>query len=132
MPRIFTLLEPYKSGILKMRADTIEVTNETMEVILLLIAPDPNQVIQMAYGGGVSAGMGGAGLHCHAASQFVPRDGKTTKKSVPPGAVEKLRMSGPKVYVTVLSDDSLKVWDTDIIMKKSDKLRVYASSALRT
>jgi hypothetical protein len=128
------MLEPYKSGVIsmRMRANKIKIINETSQVILLLIAPDPNQVVLMENGRGVSAGMDGAGLHFHAASQFVPRDGKTTKKSVPSGAVEELRMSSPKVFVTVLSEDSLNAYDTDIMMEKSDTLRVYASAAQRT
>jgi hypothetical protein len=125
MHRIFTETKTYKAGLLKMRKDTIKLCNETRVVIQLLVAPDPNQVILMQIGGEVSAGISGAGISCNAARRFVPRDSRTSKKYLPPGAVEKLRMASPKVFVTVLSDDSLKDWDTDLVMEGGDILRIY-------
>ncbi len=124
MQRIFTELKP-KSGWLKGLTDIIKLCNETKEDIQLMVAPDPNQVVLMKIGGDVSGGVSGAGISCNAVRQFVPRDARTCKKSLKPGAVEVLRLPSDKVYVTVLRNYSLKEWDTDIVMMKGDTLRVY-------
>jgi hypothetical protein len=122
---VFTRLVLYQPRMLWSRKDKITIINETSEIIQVLIAPDPNQVILMERGAGVSAGLDGVGVYGHIARRFVPKDGKTTKKLMPPNTVEVLRLNSPKVYVTVLSDDSMKEWDKDIVMHKSDKLQIY-------
>ena len=126
MPRIFTQVTPFKSGFMKVKKETIKLCNETRDVIQLLVAPDPNQVMLMELGGGVSAD--GAGISCNAVRRFVPKDSRTSKKFLPPGAAEKLRLASPKVFVTVLSDDSLKSWDTDLVMQWGDTIRIYVNN----
>jgi hypothetical protein len=128
MPRIFTEMKPYKSGWMKTQKETIKLCNETRTVIQVLIAPDPNQVILMALGGSVSAGIDHAGFSCNAVRRFIPKDSRTSIKFLPPGADETLRMASPKVFVTVLSEDALKSWDTDIVMQKGDKVRIYVNN----
>ena len=128
MQRIFTESKPNRS-LLKVQKDTIRLCNETHEVIQLMIAPDPNQVVLMKLGGKIGAGIDGAGISCTATRGYVPRDTRTSKKFLPPGAMEKLRLPSPKVFVTVVSNDSLKEWDRDIVMMKGDTLRVYVSSS---
>jgi hypothetical protein len=128
MPRIFTQVTPFKSGFMKVQKETIKLCNETRDVIQLLVAPDPNQVMLMELGGGVSADISGAGISCNAVRRFVPKDSRTSKKFLPPGAAEKLRLASPKVFVTVLSDDSLKSWDTDLVMQWGDTIRIYVNN----
>ncbi len=80
---IYTELKPYKPGLLKVQKDIIKLCHETNMDVRLLVAPDPNQVVWMQYGGDA-----GASFSCKAIRKFVPKDAKTSIKTLKSGTVE--------------------------------------------